>query len=126
MVSSRPPKAGPTKKARLSIVLEVPFAAVSSSGVLTRFGSSAATAGRKGAATRAVHVARTNTTITGASRQIRTAAARTRPPRMRSLVTITRLRGKRSANVEAKGVTTAMRISRTVPQMPTAATPPTL
>ena len=32
-VSRRPPRAGPTQKPRLSIVLELTFAAVSSSGV---------------------------------------------------------------------------------------------
>ena len=45
--SSRPPRAGPTQKPRLSIVLELTLAAVSSSGVVASEGSSAACAGWK-------------------------------------------------------------------------------
>ena len=43
--SRRPPRAGPTQKPRLSIVLELTFAAVSSSGVFASEGRSAAWAG---------------------------------------------------------------------------------
>ena len=42
-----PPSAGPTQKPRLSIVLELTLAAVSSSGVLARDGKIAACAGWK-------------------------------------------------------------------------------
>ena len=45
--SSTPPIAGPAQKPRLSSVLELTFAAVSSSGVRASAGSSAACAGRK-------------------------------------------------------------------------------
>ena len=48
-----PPIAGPAKAATLSTVLEVTFAAVSSSGVRASEGTSADCAGRKAVATRA-------------------------------------------------------------------------
>jgi hypothetical protein len=49
--SIRPARAGPMKKARLSIVLATAFAAVSSAGVDARVGVKAAWAERKGAFT---------------------------------------------------------------------------
>jgi hypothetical protein len=48
-----PPSAGPTQKPRLSSVLELTFAAVSSSGVRASEGSSAACAGSNAVATTA-------------------------------------------------------------------------
>ena len=124
-VTRRPPIAGPTKKARLSMVLAVPFAAVSSSGVFTSFGVRAATAGRNGAPTRGARVASTNTVHDGASAQMRPATAEQIAALIRSVLIMTILRGSRSTRVEANGVTIVMSTRRTVNQMPTARAPPT-
>ncbi len=124
-VTSRPPSAGPTKKAMLSTVLAVPLAAVSSSGPSTSEGSSAATAGRNGVDTIATTVARATIRMVGAFTAMRPEMTSTSPNLVRSQATITRLRGNRSTSTAANGVTSAIRTSRTVPQMPTSTTPPT-
>ena len=123
-VRRRPPSAGPTKNVRLSIVLVVPLAAVSSSGVRDSLGSSAATAGRNGEATIEVSVARMKIGTGDACIPMSSATHRTSVMRIRSVDTSTVLRGRRSTITEAKGVMSAMSTRRTVPQMPTAATPP--
>ncbi len=117
--------AGPKKNARLSMVLAVPFAAVSSSGVFTSLGVSAATAGRNGAPTRGASVASTNTVHGGASAQIRPATVKQSAALITSVLIMTTLRGSRSTMVEANGVTIVIRTRRTVYQMPTARAPPT-
>ena len=83
-VRSMPPSAGPTKIARLSIVLVVPLLAVSSSGESTRLGSRAATAGRKGVATTAVRAASAKMIAGGASFQMSTALMAMMEPRVMS------------------------------------------
>ena len=57
--SRSPPSAGPTQKPRLSIVLELTLAAVSSSGVFASEGSSADCAGWKAVLITATVPART-------------------------------------------------------------------
>ena len=66
-VTSSAPSAGPMKNARLSMVLEAPFAAVSSAGLLVSDGIQAIWAGRKTQPTRAARVATTRTDQVGAS-----------------------------------------------------------
>jgi len=56
--SSRPPSAGPAKMAMLSMAAATTFAAPSSSGVFTRDGVYAASAGRKGVPAMLTSVAR--------------------------------------------------------------------
>ena len=117
--------AGPRKNARLSVVLDAPLAAVSSSGVLTSLGSSAATAGRNGAATSDGSVASAKMRIGVTSAQMRAGHGEADRRPDQAVLTMISFRGSRSTSIEANGVTTAIRISRTVPQMPIAATPPT-
>ena len=123
--SSRAPRAGPTKKARLSKVLEVPLDAVSSSGRLASAGISARWAGRNAPPISEVSVARTKTVAGGRSRARHSAARATRPARMRSAPIITFLRGSRSAMVAATGEANAISARLIAVQMPTACAPPT-
>ena len=60
-----------------------------------------------------------------ASTQMSAATPKQIAARIRSVLTMIILRGSRSTSVEANGVTSVIRIRRTVPQMPTAVTPPT-
>ena len=92
--SRRPPSAGPTQKPRLSIVLELTFAAVSSSGVFASDGSSAACAGLEG---RVDHRDRAGQHVDDADRGVRRARRRPSSPsptaRSRSEASITGTRG---------------------------------
>ena len=101
------------------------LAAVSSCGSLTSDGVNAICAERNGLPTRGAMVASTNTSATGPSNSTSAAAASTSTVRIRSQATITDLRGRRSASTAPKGDVTAIMVSRTVPQTPTAAAPPT-
>ena len=116
--------AGPTKKARLSMVLATLLAAVSSSGSSTSDGVSAIWAGPEGRAEQGESVASTKTTAAGPSACDDAAAAPTSTDRARSQPIITVLRGHRSARAAANGATTAISASRLVAQMPTAEAPP--
>ncbi len=123
VASSRPASAGPAKKDRLSSALLVPLAAVSSSGRLTREGSSARMAGRNGVPTTEAVPARTKTS-TGRSAQMSRAAPVMRTIRRRSEVTIRSLRSCRSARVAVNGVTTALSSIRMTAQRATSSAPP--
>ena len=105
-------------------MLVVPLLAVSSSGESTRLGSRAATAGRNGVATTAVRAARVKMTAGGASFQMSTALTAMMEPRVTSQPIMIILREYRSASVAVNGLAIAMRASRTVPNTPTAVTPP--
>ena len=65
VATTRPPMAGPMRKARLSIVLDAPLAAVSSPGCEVSDGSQASWAGRNTHPTSGVRVASTRTTHAG-------------------------------------------------------------
>src|SRR5437899_1456222 len=123
--SRSPPMAGPTKKATLSSVLTVPFAAVSSAGSRARAGSIADSDGRKGEPAMDASVARMNTVQAGASVATSAAATDTSTARDRSDPIITYLRGSRSASIAANGVTKLKSPSLATPQTPTAVAPPT-
>ena len=123
-VTSSAPSAGPMKNARLSMVLEAPFAAVSSAGLLVSDGIQAIWAGRKTEPPRAARVATTRTDQVGASTSTRTAATATRQARTRSEPMRIALRGRRSASDEPSGAATAMSRRRIAPQMPMSLTPP--
>ena len=116
---SSAPRAGPRKKARLSIVLEAPLAAVSSSGVLARDGIQAICAGRKTQPMSEISVASTRIDSVGASTAMSAAAMLDEQARMRSEPMSTALRGSRSARVDPMGAAKAMSSSRTAPQTPT-------
>ena len=113
------PSAGPTKKARLSMVLEAPLAAVSSSGVLARDGIQAIWAGRNTQPMRELSVASARIDSVGAPTAMSAAAMLTRTERVRSEPMSTALRGSRSASVDPMGAAKAMSSSRTAPQTPT-------
>ena len=66
-----------------------------------------------------------DTTAGVTSQNTAAAAPTTSTARTASAPTITRLRGSRSASIDANGVTAAISSSRTTPQTPTAVTPPT-
>ena len=68
------PMAGPRKKARLSMVLEAPLAAVSSSGVLARDGIHAICAGRNTQPMSELSVASARIASVGASSAMSAAA----------------------------------------------------
>ena len=124
VATTSPPIAGPMRKARLSMVLDAPLAAVSSPGWDVSEGSQASWAGRNTHPTSGASVARTSTTQAGASTTRATTAAATSPARTRVETRRTALRERRSTTVEPKGVATAMRASRTPAQSPTRAAPP--
>ena len=123
VASSRPAIAGPTKNDRLSSVLLVPLAAVSSSGRVTSEGISARKAGRNGVPTTEAVPASTKTRIV-ASAQMPTAAETMRTNRIRSEPTRIILRLCRSARVAVNGVTTAISRSRITAQTATSLAPP--
>ena len=124
VASNSPAIAGPTKNERLSSVLLVPLAAVSSSGRVTREGVKARRAGRNGVPTTDAVPASTNTRIT-ASLHTQTAAEVMSTIRTRSEVMRIRFRSCRSAKVEVNGVTTAISSSRITAQTATSLAPPT-
>jgi hypothetical protein len=101
--SSRPAIAGPTNVALFSIVVDTTFAAISSSGERASVGSSAERAGWKAVDATAISPVRTKTAVAGASANTASAAAMSAPVITRSLATITRSRGKRSASTAASG-----------------------
>ena len=123
-VTSSAPSAGPMKNARLSMVLEAPFAAVSSAGLLVSDGIQDIWAGRKTEPPRAARVATTRTDKVGASTSTSTAATDTRQARTRSEPMRIAFRGRRSASDEPSGAATAMSRRRIAPQMPMSLTPP--
>ena len=106
-------------------MLETPFAAVSSSGEFTSDGVIASCAGRNGVPAMADRVASTKTAALGASQATHAAVPSISAARTASQDTIRDLREIRSASAAPNGVSTAASVSRTVPQMPTAAAPPT-
>ena len=124
VATTRPPIAGPTRNARLSIVLEAPLAAVSSAGWSVREGSQASWAGRKTQPTSGASVARTRTTHVGASRTRATTAAATRAARTSVDTRSTPLREIRSTTELPRGVATAMSASRIPAHRPTSGAPP--
>ena len=105
--TSTPPSAGPTKIETLSIVLEVTFVAVSSSGSVASSGSSADFAGSNAVPTTFLSDEASSTTISGAPTSTSSALHATMTARSTSLTTITRTRGKRSPSVDANGAATA-------------------
>ena len=122
--SSSPAMAGPMKKARLSSVLLIAFAAVSSCGELASRGSSAASAGRNGPPMKPTITARVTTTSGGPSSQIKTAAISTRPARSRSVVIRNAFLGHRSTSVVRNGSPRAISSNRATAYPPTYAAPP--
>ena len=104
VATTRPPMAGPMRKARLSIVLDAPFAAVSSPGCDVSEGSQASWAGRNTHPTSGTIVASTSTTQAGASTTSATTAATTRPDRTRVDTSSTALRDRRSTTEAPSGV----------------------
>ena len=107
------------------MVLEVPLAAVSSSGREVSDGIHAIWAGRKTQPTTESSVATTSTTPAGASITRQTVATTASPARSTSLAMSTVLRGSRSASTEPMGEAKAMSSRRTAPQTPTRRAPPT-
>ncbi len=103
VVTRRAPRAGPTKKARLSMVLEVPLAAVSSSGREVSDGIHAIWAGRKTQPTTESRVATTSTAPTGAPVTRQAVATTASPARSRSLPmsTVLRATGRRARSRSA-------------------------
>ena len=107
------------------MVLDVPFDAVSSWGLLASVGINARWAHRNGVPSSDDRVASTKMGAAGVSRTRHNVAAITRTARIRSEKIMTFLRGLRSDHVAAKGAVTAIRARRTPVQTPTAVTPPT-
>ncbi len=116
VATTSPPMAGPMRKARLSIVLEAPLAAVSSPGCEVSEGSQASWAGRNTHPTSGIRVASTSTTHAGASTTSATTAATTSTDRTTVDTSSTALRDSRST-------TEAPRVSRR--RSAPAAPPPT-
>ncbi len=107
------------------MVLEVPFAAVSSSGREVSDGIHAIWAGRKTQPTSDSSVATTSTTPAGAPTARQAVATTASAARSTSLPMSTILRGRRSASTEPIGEANAMSSRRTAPHTPTRRAPPT-
>jgi hypothetical protein len=119
-----PPSAGPTNVPMLSTVEEVTLAALSSAGVRASDGSSAACAGRKAVPTTLASPTAAYTIAAGPSQRIVSATTTISGARIRSVATMTRSRGKRSAKIATNGAASADGSSLITPTSPTAAAPP--
>ena len=107
----------------LSIVDVAPFEAISSSGVRTRDGNSACSAGLMRVEDRPMTAAKANTSVLFSANAAAAEAARAIAPT--SIITKRkRSRRKRSPSEAANGATTAPGKSRTSPAIPTAEVPP--
>ena len=107
----------------LSNVLEVTFAAVSSSGVSARRGISDASAGRKAVETTEVRIASAYTAA-GTPAAADAAIAASVPTRTRSVASMTRRCSCRSAKLAMNGAETAAAPIRANMTRPTAVAPP--
>jgi hypothetical protein len=122
--STTPPRAGPRRAPRLSIVLDETLAATSSPGLRASTGSRAQWAGRNGVAARAATEAVAYTAGGGPSKAISAAPAARATARAACTHMRRRCRGKRSARSEANGTAKADGSTRRSPTTPTASTPP--